>query len=434
MKDLYYICSMIKQSVAQYIEKEKLFTLKEKVLVALSGGADSVALLRLLLSLGYTCEAAHCNFHLRGQESDRDEEFVRELCRKLHIPLHVIHFDTTQHATSKRISIEMAARELRYQWFAELKREHEASVIAVAHHKDDSVETSLLNFIRGTGINGLRGIRPKNGDIARPLLCVSRKEIIEYLNHIQQEYVTDSTNLQDEYTRNKIRLNLLPLMEEINPSVKESIIATSNYLSEVAALYNKGIADGRQQVQTPEGIQIELLLKEPAPKALLFEILHPLGFNSAQVEDVFSSLTGQPGRQFRNKEWRIIKDRELLLLIKEQEENLSPPFKLTTEEQEYTPDFIIPREMNKACFDADKLKGKLAIRKWQQGDAFVPFGMKGRKRVSDYLTDRKKSLAEKEQQWVLCCGEEIAWLIGERTDNRFRIDETTRKVVVISKL
>lgn len=426
---------MIKQSVTQFIEKEKLFTQKDKILVALSGGADSVALLRLLLALGYTCEAAHCNFHLRGKESDRDEEFVHKLCKQLAIPLHIVHFKTMEYATEKHISIEMAARELRYQWFAELKKEHNASVIAVAHHQDDSIETLLLNLIRGTGISGLLGIHPKNGDIVRPLLCTGREEIIGYLNEIQQEYVTDSTNLQDEYTRNKIRLNLLPLMAEINPAVKGSIIATSNYLNEVFSIYNKGIADGRQRTLTPEGIHIERLMKEPAPKALLFEILHPLGFNPAQIEDIFNSLTGQPGKQFRSKEWRIIKDRKLLLIINEKEESQTvPTFELATEELEYTPNFIIPREKYKACFDADKLKGNLTVRRWRQGDVFVPFGMKGKKRVSDYLTDKKKSLAEKEQQWVLCCGDNIAWLIGERTDNRFRIDETTRKVIIISKL
>lgn len=430
-----YVCSMIKQRIVQYIDKEKLFTQKDKILVALSGGADSVALLRLLLSSEYVCEAAHCNFHLRGEESDRDEAFVQDLCNRLQVPLHTIHFDTTQYASDKHISIEMAARELRYQWFSELKEQCKASVIAVAHHQDDSVETMLLNLIRGTGINGLLGIRPRNGDIVRPLLCISRKEITDYLHYIKQDYVTDSTNLQDEYTRNKIRLNLLPLMAEINPSVKESLIATSHYLNEAAAIYNRGIAEGRERVVTDNGICIEKLLKEAAPKALLFEILHPLGFNSAQVEDVFISLTGQPGKQFKSKEWRVIKDRELLLVVKEKQENpTKPPFELLTEEMDYTAGFDIPREKEKVCFDADKLKGELTLRRWQPGDTFIPFGMKGRKRISDYLTDRKFSLAEKEQQWVLCCGEEIVWLIGERTDNRFRIDETTRRVIVISKL
>lgn len=426
---------MIQRNVARYIAKENLCAPEDKILVALSGGADSVALLHILLSLGYNCEAAHCNFHLRGEESERDERFVRNLCATLGVPLHTIGFDTARHATENHISIEMAARELRYQWFAEQKEKCRATVVAVAHHKDDSIETMLLNLIRGTGINGLRGIRPRNGDIIRPLLCVSRQEITDYLNRIGQEYMTDSTNLQDEYTRNKIRLHLLPLMREINPSVAQSLITTSNYLNEAAQLYNKGIAEGRNRVLTEEGINIGRLLDEPAPGALLFEILHPLGFNSSQIEDIVVSLHSQPGKQFvGNTGWRVVKDRESLL-IKENitAEATKPPFTLIREEQKYTPDFVIPREKESACFDADKLNGVLTVRKWQHGDVFVPFGMQGKKRISDYLTDRKFSLLRKEQQWVLCCNDQIVWLIGERTDNRFRIDHTTRRVIVLKK-
>ena len=226
------------QKVVQYIERHKLFSLDDKILVALSGGADSVALLRLLLSLGYTCEAAHCNFHLRGAESDRDEHFVRQLCLEHRVTLHTVHFNTEQEAKERHISIEMAARELRYAWFEKTREACSAAVIAVAHHQDDSVETLLLNLIRGTGINGLRGIRPRNGHIVRPLLCLDRKEITGYLESIGQSYVTDSTNLQDEYTRNKIRLNLLPMMQEINPSVKESILKTAEHLDDAASIYN----------------------------------------------------------------------------------------------------------------------------------------------------------------------------------------------------
>ncbi|WP_347030861.1 tRNA lysidine(34) synthetase TilS, partial [Bacteroides intestinalis] len=247
---------MNKKKIEQYIDQEKLFTREDKILVTLSGGADSVALLRLLLDMGYTCEAAHCNFHLRGDESVRDEMFVRELCLQLVVPLHVQHFQTMEEAEKRHISIEMAARELRYAWFEQLRLQQGADVIAVAHHKDDSVETLLLNLIRGTGINGLLGIRPKNGNIVRPLLCLDRKEITEYLQEIGQSYVTDSTNLQDEYTRNKIRLNLLPLMQEINPSVKESLLRTSEHLNDAALLYKKGIEEGKQKVQTEQGILI----------------------------------------------------------------------------------------------------------------------------------------------------------------------------------
>lgn len=422
---------MIQQRVIQYIEKEHLFSSNDKILVALSGGADSVALLCVLHAAGYPCEAAHCNFHLRGEESNRDELFVRQLCRKYGIHLHTIDFNTTQYATEKRISIEMAARELRYNWFEKIKKECKANVIAVAHHQDDSVETMLLNLIRGTGITGLLGIRPRNGAIVRPLLCINREEIIRYLQQIGQDFVTDSTNLEDEYTRNKIRLHLLPLMQEINPSVKNSLIETSNYLNDVATIYNKVIDETKKKIITPEGIRIDALLDAPTPETLLFETLHPLGFNSAQIKDIASSLHGQPGKQFISKEWRVIKDRNLLLLESiRPEDGTTLPYQLIKEEREYSPDFQIPRDKKTACFDADKLTEEIHCRKWRTGDTFIPFGMKGRKKVSDYLTDRKFSISQKERQWVLCCGERIAWLIGERTDNRFRIDETTKRVII----
>ena len=253
---------MEKKQVAQYIAHEHLLEPDGKVIVALSGGADSVALLLLLGELGYTCEAAHCNFHLRGEESDRDERFVRHLCEERHIPLHVVHFDTARHAAGQHVSIEMAARELRYTWFEELRRKLDAQAIAVAHHADDSIETFLLNLMRGTGINGLRGIRPRNGHIVRPLLCLNREDILRYLEHCGQTYVTDSTNLQDEYTRNKIRLNLLPLMQEINPSVRQAFLRTAAHLDEAATLYNIGIAEAKERVLLPEGIRIDALLEE----------------------------------------------------------------------------------------------------------------------------------------------------------------------------
>ncbi|MCD8092306.1 MAG: tRNA lysidine(34) synthetase TilS [Bacteroides sp.] len=416
------------QRIAQYINHHRLFTAKDKVLVALSGGADSVALLRLLLHLGYTCEAAHCNFHLRGAESGRDEEFVRCLCREQGTALHIVHFDTEKEAKERHISIEMAARELRYDWFEEVRKECGASVIAVAHHRDDSVETFLLNLIRGTGINGLRGIQPRNGKIVRPLLCLDRKEITDYLDRLGQSYVTDSTNLQDEYTRNKIRLNLLPMMQEINPAVKESILKTAEHLEDAASIYKRGIEEAKKRILTPEGISIRALLQETAPETVLFEILYPLGFNAAQVKDIYRALNGQPGKVFASTCRRVVKDRELLL-IEPLQEATKP--KLTMKEYEYTPDFVIPRDKNTACFDADKLQYPLSLRLFRQGDTFVPFGMKGRKKVSDYLTDRKFSLLRKERQWVLCCDDDIIWLVGERADNRFRIDEGTKKVLIV---
>lgn len=420
----------LKEAVAGFIEKEHLFARKDKILVALSGGADSVALLRVLLQLGYACEAAHCNFHLRGEESMRDEAFVRTLCEQCSVPLHTVDFDTTDYAAAHHLSIEMAARKLRYDWFEEIRLKTEAAVVAVAHHRDDSVETLLLNLIRGTGINGLKGIRPKNGYIVRPLLSVSRDEITDYLNALGQAYVTDSTNLQDEYTRNKIRLNLLPLMETINPSAKESIFDTANRLSEVANIYNKVMEEGRERVVHPQGISIEALLREPSPSSLLFELLYPLGFNSGQVEDVYSSLHGQPGRCFYSNEWCVVKDRDYLLLQKN-DESLNDEPELQMERLVYTKDFVIPKAKEVACLDADKVTAPLTLRKWQKGDRFVPFGMKGKKNVSDYLTDRKYSVLDKEKMYVLCSGEDIVWLVGERTDNRFRVDAGTKNILLI---
>ena len=313
---------------------------------------------------------------------------------------------------------------MRYQWFETLRQELEADAVAVAHHADDSVETFLLNLMRGTGINGLRGIRPRNGRIVRPLLCLTRDDILHYLDRQGQTYVTDSTNLQDEYTRNKIRLNLLPLMQEINPSVR-----TAAHLNEAATLYNISIAEARERVLCPEGIRIAALLKEAEPQALLHEILHPLGFNEAQTDDIFRSLDGQAGKAFESEGWLVVKDRDLLLMQDKQAMNRPPRLEMT--EVELTPDFVIPRDRLTACFDTAKLHHALTLRLWQKGDTFVPFGMKGRKKISDYLTDRKFSLLQKQRQWVLCCGEDIVWLVGERTDNRFRVDEHTRKVTLV---
>lgn len=424
---------MERKRVRRFVEQHHLFGPTDKVLVALSGGADSVALLCLLMDEGIACEAAHCNFHLRGAESDRDEAFVRELCARRGVPLHVTHFETERVAKERRLSIEMAARELRYDWFEQLRQQCHAQVIAVAHHRDDDVETLLLNLLRGTGIQGLRGIRPRNGFVVRPLLCLSRNDLLAYLQRIGQEYVTDSTNLSDTYTRNKIRLRLLPLLEEMNPSIRESLQATAHNLDEAASIYDQGIAAGKQRVLLTEGqIHLPTLRQEPSPEALLYEIVHPKGFTAAQVADMLEEADTASGRQFLSAEWRIVTHRDLLQM----EPRLAParPPVMHQERKPYTPDIQIPRQADVACLDARKLVHPLQVRLWQKGDWFVPFGMKGRKLVSDFLTDQKLSLAEKERQWVLCCGEDICWVIGRRIDNRFCIDRQTTEMVQISLL
>ena len=279
---------MFYQKVIRYIHEKELFTKDDKIVVALSGGADSVALLRVLLQGGYTCVAAHCNFHLRGKESDRDAAFVQTLCTKLQVPLHIHDFDTKSYAEAHRVSVEMAARELRYAWFEEVREQERAQVIGVAHHRDDSVETFLLNLVRGTGIQGLKGIAPKNGAIVRPLLDVGRTDILAFLASIGQDYVMDSTNQRDEFTRNKLRLNVLPLLREINPSVSETIAETARRLSEVDAVYRVAIMEACRRVKEGEDrIDIARLRMETAPQAVLFELLYPLGFNASQCR-IFS--------------------------------------------------------------------------------------------------------------------------------------------------
>ena len=426
---------MLKYDVQRFIEEKDLFNLQDKVLVALSGGADSVALLRVLFSLGYTCECAHCNFHLRGLESDRDESFVRQLCEEHSIPLHVTHFDTSAYAKEHHLSIEMAARELRYEWFEHIRKEIEASVIAVAHHRDDSVETFLLNLMRGAGINGLKGIPVKNGYIVRPLLSVSRDIILDYLQAINQGYVTDSTNLEDEYMRNKIRLNILPLMKEVNPSVMETIQETTFRLSEVANIYQKDRMEAITHKVTflsPELFRISLvdILKDVAPISLLHEVLSPKGFNVSQIRDIYRSLSSsQSGKRFFTNEWEVLRDREYLWIQKKDSSPLIP--ELIIEEIERTPSFVIPRDKHIACLDADKLNHPLTIRKWERGDKFIPLGMNGKKKVSDYLTDKKFSLFQKENQYVVCSGEDIVWLVNERTDHRYRITDSTQRILLI---
>ena len=397
---------MFIRKVSQFIEEKHLLGSGNKVLVALSGGADSVALLRVLLRLGYVCEAAHCNFHLRGEESVRDERFVRALAESLGVPLHVIHFDTNAYAASHNVSVEMAARELRYDWFAKLRQECGAKVVAVAHHRDDSVETFLLNLVRGTGINGLQGIRPVNGEVVRPLLCVSRAEILDYLSSLGQDYVTDSTNLQDEFVRNKLRLNVIPMLETINPSVSDTIVETARRLADVAQVYQEAIQAARKRVM-PDGetINIPTLCREPGAQNLLFELLYPLGFNAAQVSDVFRALHGESGRMFHSREWTLLIDRDRL--IRRPSGEVEPQPELCVERMEVDTDFLVPHTNEEAYIDASMVHGELTLRKWQSGDKFIPFGMKGFKSVRNYLRDKKFSRFEKERQCVMAtasCG------------------------------
>jgi tRNA(Ile)-lysidine synthase len=437
----------IREKVANYIKEKQLMPEQGKIIVALSGGADSVALVYLLAELNYPLIAAHCNFHLRDAESDRDEAFVRALTERMGVECRVISFDTKEYAATHGYSIEMAARELRYDWFERLRQETGAVAVAVAHHSDDSVETVLLNLMRGTGIQGLTGIAPRRDVVVRPLLCLSRADILNYLQEKGADYVTDSTNLEDEYTRNKIRLDLLPLMRQINPSVSEAILRTADNLRELAEWSSQWLKNAKESVITEGRMDIERLLSSPMPRMLLYEILQERGFNRPQCEQVWEALPGISGKVFFSKSHRLIKDRAYLYVEPLTDSSFDPieiekgcdkvvhpinrNVSLTLQEVEITPQWQLPKALDHVALDAEKLKYPLVWRSWRSGDWFHPFGMKGKKLLSNYMTDKKYTLSQKERMTVLCSGEDIVWLVGERPDNRYRITEQSKKALEI---
>ena len=439
---------MFQAKVERFIQRHGLLTGKRLVLVGLSGGADSVALLGVLVRLGYPCRALHCNFHLRGDESDRDEVFARQFADSLGVPFVKVDFDTRGYAAIHQESIEMAARSLRYRWFEEQRQAFDAEAIAVAHHRDDSVETLLMNLLRGSGIRGLGGIRPRNGQVVRPLLAVSRAEIEEWLQTQGWDYVTDSSNLSDAYTRNFIRLRVLPLLEQLNPAARETIARSAAHLSAAEQLYAYTVEEARKAVFiTADSLSIEALMRYPSPETLLYEWLRPLGFSRIVVGELFESLTGLSGKQFYSATHQVLKDRDRLYIAPLQEPSawqpieipvatgeLTQPLRLSFQLMERTSDFQLERASDTAYFDAEKLPGRLTLRLPQTGDWFVPFGMRGRKKLSDFFADQKMNRWEKLRQPLLCAGESIVWVVGRRTDDRFRVGEETKMIFSVKKI
>ena len=439
---------MFQAKVERFIQRHGLLTGKRLVLVGLSGGADSVALLGVLVRLGYPCRALHCNFHLRGDESDRDEVFARQFADSLGVPFLKVDFDTRGYAAIHQESIEMAARSLRYRWFEEQRQAFDAEAIAVAHHRDDSVETLLMNLLRGSGIRGLGGIRPRNGQVVRPLLAVSRAEIEEWLQTQGWDYVTDSSNLSDAYTRNFIRLRVLPLLEQLNPAARETIARSAAHLSAAEQLYAYTVEEARKAVfVSADSFSIEALMRYPSPETLLYEWLRPLGFSRIVVGELFESLTGLSGKQFYSATHQVLKDRDRLYIAPLQEPSawqpieipvatgeLTQPLRLSFQLMERTSDFQLERASDAAYFDAEKLPGRLTLRLPQTGDWFVPFGMRGRKKLSDFFADQKMNRWEKLRQPLLCAGESIVWVVGRRADDRFRVGEETKMIFSVKKI
>ena len=476
------------ERVRQFIEREGLLCKDGLYLVAVSGGADSVCLLLMLMELGYRVEAVHCNFRLRGEESQRDEAFVKALCEQRDIPLHLTHFDTTTYAELHKVSIEMAARELRYRYFEQLRQDIGANGICVAHHQDDSVETILLNLTRGTGLRGLQGIRPRRGNIIRPLLCVSRLEIEEWLKERDQDYVTDSTNLLDEVTRNKLRLNVIPALRQLSPQVGENILTTARRVGEAMKVYDDAIQnalhslvkpltasigqivlsaqdDGKKQTAfVPTAIHEDELMAQPSPESILYEWLSPAGFSAATIDDIYLALGDKyktmgrtnrymslqgalqsthttTGRQWKSATHWLVRDRGRLLLslLIPQASPLVIPecgtyiYGDNTKIRVSLMDgAVIERDSSVCCLDASKVLFPLTVRPLREGDRFCPLGMKGTKTVSDYMKDRHKSLIDKHLQLVVCASDgSIVWLVGERLDNRFCITSSTMRTLQV---
>ena len=420
--------------VSAYINKYKLLNTNGLYIVALSGGADSVALLLLLKEGGFNVHAAHCNFHLRGDESNRDEAFCVELCQQLGIELHRAHFATREYAEAHKVSIEMAARELRYNWFEQLRKDIGAAGICVAHHRDDSVETVLLNMIRGTGLRGLTGIQPRNGYVLRPLLCVSRDEIEGFLAKKGQKYVVDSTNLEADVMRNKVRLQVLPLLRELNPAVSGNIQRTAENLAEAQLVLNVAIAS----VNCSNILKLNDLEKYGSSEYLAFEWLQKYGFNGDQVRQILDAETGRIVSSATG--YDVLKDRSRLIV----EPNLEPfkPMRIP-EEGTYVLDektrfsvrkkpVYVSKEPHIATLDAAKVQFPLTVRRVEEGDWMQPYGMKGRKLLSDLMTDLKMTVFEKRRQLVVVDNQGvIVWLVGLRTDQRVAVSGITDSVLEV---
>ena len=414
----------LEDKVAAFICKHGLLKHGTQVVVGLSGGPDSVCLALTLHKLGYVVVAAHCNFHLRGDESMRDERFVTELCLRMGWQLHRKDFDTESHAQGTGQSIEMAARELRYAWFGQLIEKTKAEAVAVGHHKDDNVETLILNLVRGTGLKGLCGMQPKQGHIVRPLLCVTHKEVLEWLDVCGEGYVTDRTNLEDEYARNKVRLDILPLLNTINAGAAENIVSTIENLTEVKKVYDAAISAAIAECCTETSndslhIDTHTLMLQPSPISVLHEVLGPKGFNKTQLKDILSAHD-KCGRHFEAGSCRVVVDRGTLI-VEEVRNRALPTLEVKTVKPE---DLNMIKDGTVAYVDAAKVKSGLTVRWPRTGDSFAPFGMRGqRKLLSDFMTDCKMTLTEKEQQPLVVDGEEIVWVVGRRTSELYRVDD-----------
>lgn len=437
---------MEKEFIA-FVEKKRLFHKNDQILLAVSGGVDSVAMALLFKACGLNASIAHCNFKLRGKASDKDEQFVKALAKKLKMPFYAEQFDTKAFAEKNNINTQLAARTLRYQWLEEVRKNEKLMWIATAHHLDDSIETFFLNLLRGTGIAGLRGIPVKNGKTIRPLLFADRGKIQQYMHAQKAEFREDESNHEDFYARNRIRHHLIPFINELQPEYRKIFEGNFEKLNGEEALKNIELERWMKlHIKTLEtGDQViskQKLFKLPHAGAYLAGWLKPAGFSSAQIEAIIEHQKHQSGKQFLSDTHRLIIDRSHLILtatdsnqammklIERGEDKVDFGHAVYHFEVIKPVDFAPGIDQNVAYFNLNKVEYPLVLRKWKKGDYFYPFGMKlKKKKVSDFLTDNKFSIPEKERLDILLSGKKIAWLVGFRTDERFRVNKSTQNIL-----
>ena len=430
--------------VKQFILNNSLFNTESKLLVAISGGADSVSMLCVLHKLGYNVELAHCNFNLRESESDEDEVFVKKLAEKFKVKLHIKSFETIKYATENKISVQMAARDLRYNWFKQLLSEHSLDSVVVGHHQNDDVETFLINLLRGSGIRGMLGMSAKNNNIVRPLLSVNREEIEEYLHEIKQDFREDSSNKSVKYLRNRIRHKVMPTLKDINPKIIQTISGEIEILDAVFQIFQQQIDFKKQKLLSTENgvlkIRISDLVKLKPLNVYLYEFLKPFGFT--EIKQLISTLSSQSGKQFFSSSHQLVVDREFIFIeelsksseeyiISENQVMINTPITVSFDSSKNTE---ITKYQKKVKLDYSKLEFPLILRKWKKGDKFMPLGMCQFKKLSNFFIDEKYSILDKQKQWLLCSANNIVWVVGVRIDDRFKIDKNTKKVYIAELL
>jgi tRNA(Ile)-lysidine synthase len=434
----------------EFISREKLFENGEKILLAVSGGIDSVTMLNLFVRISADIGVVHCNFQLRGLDSDEDEIFVRNLCNRLQIPFFSKRFSTLKYAEERKISIQLAARELRYHYFEEVRNREGYNWIAVAHNSDDTIETFFINLIRGTGIQGLTGIKSKSGRIIRPILFASREQIEMFSREIKMVHRVDKSNVSNKYRRNQIRNEVIPLIIDIAPGFRKTILDVMHNLADVSQVYHYHLQNSTEHLINDNGermeIDIDYLKKLPFYHIFLPEVLRKFGFTADVSRNVINSLESEPGKSFLSSSHRLIKDRSKLLIDRRSSEPgesfyidaevhaIETPLALKLSNESIDRNFIIPAESSIACIDADKLVFPLILRHWKTGDYFRPLGMDQMKKLSDFYINEKFSVLDKERSWLLVSDGKIVWICGHRLDDRFKITAFTSRIVKIEIL